>query len=168
MASRNRAQLKLAPKLREASQVWLDAGCGDNKQAGCIGMDRRKRDGVDVVHDIEVVPWPFKDATFNRIVMSHIMEHLKPWLVVDIMDEMWRVMKPGGILMMVMPYPTSHGFYQDPTHIKSWNETTPRYFDPECELYKIYNPKPWKIEGCAWRSDGNIEIALRTRKGAVV
>lgn len=126
-------------------------------------MDRRALKGVDVVHDVEVLPWPFKGSTFTRIYMSHVMEHLKPWLVIDIMNEMHRVMQPGGVLMMSMPYPNSHGHWQDPTHIKPWNETTPRYFDPDCELYQIYKPSPWKIEGCAWRSDGNIEIALRRR-----
>lgn len=158
------ASLKIATRLKEVSQTWLDVGCGDAKQNGCIGMDRRKREGVDVVHDAETLPWPFADETFNRIVMSHIMEHLNPKYHVDIVDEMWRVLKPNGILMMAMPYPGSHGFWQDPTHLKSWNETTPRYFDPDCELYSIYKPKPWKIEGCAWRSDGNIEIVMRVRK----
>ena len=153
----------LVPRLKDISQRWLDVGCGDGKQENCIGMDRRKLPGVDVVHDLEVTPWPFEPDYFTRVVMSHVMEHIKPWVVIDVMDEMWRVMKEGGLLCMSMPYPGSHGHWQDPTHIKPWNETTPRYFDPDCELYAIYKPKPWKIEGVAWRNDGNIEIALRKR-----
>jgi SAM-dependent methyltransferase len=155
----------LVPHLKEHSQLWLDVGCGEAKQQNCVGMDRRALPGVDYVHDLEVVPWPFEAGTFSRIVMSHVMEHIKPWLVIDVMNEMWRVMKVDGVLLMAMPYPGSHGHWQDPTHIKPWNETTPRYFDPDCpELYEIYKPSPWKIEGCAWRSDGNIEIVLRKRK----
>ena len=153
-----------AKKLVEKQQLWLDVGCGDAKSEGYVGMDCRKVEGVDVVHDAEVLPWPFDGETFTRILLSHVMEHLKPWLVVDIMDEMWRVMKVEGVLMLAMPYPGSHGHWQDPTHIKPWNETTPRYFDPDCELYAIYKPKPWKIEGNVWRADGNIEIALRKRQ----
>ena len=67
--------------------------------------------------------------------------------------------------MMAMPYPGSFGHWQDPTHIKPWNEATPRYFDPECpELYGIYQPKPWEIRNSiVWRSDGNIEIVLWKR-----
>ena len=153
----------LSKKLKDAKQLYLDAGCGDNKNDGCLGMDKRKLPGVDVVHDVEVVPWPFPADTFDRIIMSHVMEHLKPWLVVDIMDEMWRVMKVGGVLMLSMPYAGSFGHWQDPTHVKPWNEATATYFDPDKPLYKVYKPKPWKIEGNVWRNDGNIEIALRKR-----
>ena len=154
----------LVPHLKDHSQLWLDVGCGDNKQQNCVGMDRRQMEGVDVVHDAEVLPWPFEKDTFSRIVMSHLMEHLKPWLAIDIMNEMWRIMKPEGVLMMVMPYPGSYGHWHDPTHIKPWNEATARYFDPDCpDLYTIYKPKPWKIEGCAWRNDGNIEFVMRKR-----
>lgn len=155
----------LVPNLKEHSQIWLDVGCGGNKQQNCMGMDRRKLDGVDVVHDCEVVPWPFKDETFSRIIMSHLVEHLNPQKIMGIMDEQWRVMKTGGLWMAVMPYPGSFGHWQDPTHIRPWNEATPRYFDPDCpELYCIYQPKPWKIEGCVWRNDGNLEVVMRKRE----
>ena len=117
--------------LKKHSQITLDVGCGSNKQPGCLGMDKRRVNGVDVVHDAEVLPWPFKPSTFNRIIMSHVMEHMKPWLVLDIMNEMWRVLKSKGELMISMPYAGSFGFFQDPTHTKSWNEATPLYFDPD-------------------------------------
>jgi SAM-dependent methyltransferase len=153
-----------AKAVKKAKQVWLDAGCGSNKQPGCVGMDRRKLPGVDVVHDIERLPWPFAANTFDRIIMSHVMEHIYPGKSVDVMDEMWRVMKPGGILMLAMPYAGSFGHYQDPTHIKPWNEATCHYFDPDMALYQVYQPKPWKIEANVWRADGNIEIVLRKRQ----
>jgi len=145
-------------------QLWLDVGCGDNKQPHCIGMDKRKVDGVDVVHDCEIIPWPFASNTFDRIIMSHLVEHLKPWLILDIFDEMWRIMKPDGELMIATPYAGSFGFWQDPTHIKPWNEATPTYFDPDYPLYQIYKPKPWKIRINSWHSNGNMEIVLSARK----
>ena len=149
---------------KDFEHLWLDAGCGSNKQQGCVGMDRRAIKGVDVVHDIETLPWPFEDGTFNRIIMSHVMEHINPSIAVNLMDEMWRVMKVGGDLMLAMPYPGSFGHWQDPTHIKPWNEATPRYFDPECpDLYCIYEPKPWEIKGIVFRQDGNLEIVLAKR-----
>lgn len=150
--------------ISKKSQLYLDAGCGGNKQRGCIGMDKRKLPGVDVVHDIEELPWPFPSNTFDRIIMSHVMEHIKPWIVMDLMNDIWRVMKPEGQIFLVMPYAGSFGHYMDPTHIKPWNEATPQYFDPEFDLYRIYNPKPWKIDINAWHSDGNIEIVMSKRR----
>jgi len=144
-------------------QLWLDAGCGSGKTPGAVGMDRRKLDGVDVVHDIEVLPWPFPDSLFDRIILSHVMEHLNPKLHVDLMNEMWRVMKPNGQLLLAMPYPGSFGHWQDPTHIKPWNEATPQYFDPDKPLYQIYQPKPWKIVDVAIHHSGNIEIRMEKR-----
>jgi len=149
--------------LAKKSQLWLDVGCGGNKQPHCIGMDKRKLDGVDYVHDCERIPWPFKDEQFTNVIMSHLMEHLKPWLVIDIVNEVWRILKPDGTFMIAMPYAGSFGFYQDPTHVKAWNEATCRYFDPNFSLYQIYQPSPWKIDINTWHSDGNLEVVLRKR-----
>ena len=150
-------------KLKSKAQLWLDVGCGEFKKPDCVGMDVRRVKGVDVVHDCEVVPWPFAGDTFTRVIMSHLVEHLKPWLIINIMDEVWRILKPGGILMLAMPYAGSFGHWQDPTHIRPWNEATATYFDPDKPLYGIYKPKPWKIEANVWRNDGNLEIVLRKR-----
>ena len=144
-------------------QRWLDVACGSNKTPNACGMDKRKLDGVDVVHDIEEVPWPFPDGEFTRLIMSHIVEHLKPWLMVDVMNEAWRVLEPGGQLLIATPYAGSYGFYQDPTHVKGWNEATPTYFDPDKPMYAIYEPKPWKILLNVWRNDGNLEIVMEKR-----
>src|SRR5689334_3181533 len=101
-------------------QLWLDLGCGANKQPDCIGMDKRKLTGVDVVHDIEETPYPFEDETFTRVIMSHVMEHIDPRRSVDVMNEIWRITKVDGVLMLAMPYAGSFGHWQDPTHIKPW------------------------------------------------
>jgi len=124
-------------------------------------MDRRKRDGIDYVHNAEDLPWPFPDNHFDRIIMSHIMEHLNPAFVVDIMNEMWRISKPGCILLIAMPYANSFGFWQDPTHRHAWNQATPTYFDPDKPLYQVYKPKPWKITNNVWKEEGNLEVSFK-------
>jgi hypothetical protein len=45
-----------------------------------------------------------------------------------------------------MPYGANHFFVQDPTHCNPCNEITWQYFDPTYNLFKVYFPKPWKIE----------------------
>lgn len=84
------------------------------------------------------------------------------------MDEVWRVLKPGGEYAMVYPYAGSPGFWQDPTHINGINEMTWWYFDPEeprtqGALYAFYKPRPWKIKRSLGQKGGNMEVVLEKR-----
>jgi len=149
--------------LLEGSGIRLDIGCGENKQQGFVGMDKRKVQGVDIVHDLEVFPWPLPDECCLMIIGSHIVEHIKPWLQIELWDEMWRVMKLDGQLALSTPYGKSEGFIQDPTHCSPYNAATFQYFDPRYPLYDVYKPKPWRIEEGfpQWQVTGNMECLLR-------
>lgn len=128
----------------------LDIGCGSHRRASshikkCIGMDTRKGPGVDVVHDIETFPWPFEADTFERLIAWHVFEHLKPWLMIDVMNECWRILQEDKEFDIGMPCPGTSAFYQDPTHVRTWNEATPLYFDPAHKAYLNYKPQPWTL-----------------------
>lgn len=148
--------------LNKHKGICLDIGCGGNKQPNFVGMDKRKLKGVDIIHDLEKFPYPLPDECCLTIVGSHIYEHIKPWLSIDFINELWRIMKPNGQLALSMPYGWSFGYIQDPTHCNPSNEATWQYFDPDYPLYQIYKPKPWKIaKGFpAWQANGNIEIVM--------
>lgn len=87
-----------SPKLTRAIEakrgIQLDVGCSDHKQEGWVGMDKRKVNGVDIVHDLERFPYPLPDNCCTQILCSHVMEHLNPQCAVTVMDEFWRIMKP--------------------------------------------------------------------------
>ena len=141
--------------------ILLDIGCGENKvDKRFTGMDKRDLPGVDIVHDLEVFPWPLEDETCLTVVASHIIEHIKPWLMLDFMNEIWRVLLDKGQLALSFPYGTSPGFIQDPTHCNPCNEATWQYFDPRFPLYGIYKPKPYHILHSAWQDNGNMEVLL--------
>ena len=154
--------------LRNRSGIRLDLACGANKQPGFVGMDIRREEGVDIVHDLEEIPWPLPDGCCSLIMASHIMEHVNParFGFVRVMDECWRVLQPEGQLAIVMPHGRSSGYLQDPTHVNQRNEATWAYFDPDLAgggLYRIYHPKPWKVESLTWSPEGNMEVLLRKR-----
>lgn len=140
----------------------LDIACGAAKQEGFIGIDIRKLPGVDIVHDLEEFPWPIKKNSVIVAVASHYIEHIKPWLSIDFMNEVWRILIPGGTFAAATPYPGSRGFWQDPTHCNGWSEVTFQYFDPEYPLYRIYQPKPWRIKKGfpTWQTVGNLEVIM--------
>lgn len=98
--------------------VKIDLGCGENKQPGFLGIDYRPLAGVDIVHDIEVFPYPLPDECATTIVASHILEHVNPHKggFIKVMNELWRLLKPGGQLILSVPYAGSASYYQDPTH----------------------------------------------------
>lgn len=80
------------------------------------------------------------------------------------MDELWRIMKPDGQLLISVPYYMSFGATQDPTHYTCPNEATFTYFDPKQPLYNIYKPKPWKLARNNYNLSGNMEVILEAIK----
>jgi len=142
--------------------IRLDIGCGNDKQKGFVGLDKRPLPEVEIVHDLEIFPYPLPDECCLIIVGSHIIEHIKPWLTIDLFDELWRIMQPGGELLLATPYAGSRPFWQDPTHCNGFSETTFQYFDSKSPLYGIYKPKPWNIRAGfpVWQANGNLEIIM--------
>lgn len=154
--------------IKEKQGIKLDIGCGDNKQPGFVGIDMLPLPSVDIVWDLETFPWPLPDECVMTAVASHVLEHINPHkgVFINVMDEIWRILKPGGQFAFVVPYAGSHGYYQDPTHCNPINETTMGYFDPlhESRFYQFYQPKPWKIEFQAANRSGVLECMLRKRE----
>jgi len=139
----------------------LDLGCGEYKLEGFIGMDKRNLDIVDIVHDIEEFPYPIDDESCDEIEASHIMEHIKPWLTIDVFNELWRIMKSGCMLHVSVPYAGSPQYWQDPTHCNGFIPTTFEYFDSRSSLWGVYKPKEWEIQqGYPKFSNANLECLL--------
>ena len=167
--------------LKERGGIRLDIACGAQKQGpDWVGMDIAPLPGVDIVHDINVHPWPLPDECVSIAVASHIIEHIPPVVIdggktrfpfLEFMDELWRVMRVDGAAHLVAPHGSSQGYLQDPTHCNAINEATFVYFDPldpvtNGLLYKCYRPKPWRIDRTdfTWNPVGNIECALIKRR----
>jgi SAM-dependent methyltransferase len=62
-------------------------------------------DNADCHQDIEAMT--FKDASFDAVICIEVLEHVqRPWLAAE---EIWRVLRPGGRLMVTTPF--IHGFH---------------------------------------------------------
>ena len=160
--------------IEDKKGIRLDLGGGHSPNPGFVNMDMFPYKGVDIVHDLEKFPWPLPDECVLVATASHLLEHINPHkgVFINFMNELWRVMKPGGQFAFVVPHAMSAGYAQDPTHCNMINESTMHYFDPDPEkrtsignkLYLFYEPKPWKIENQFFSHDGILEGLMTKRR----
>jgi len=151
---------------RSKEGILLDIGCGNRKNERFVGMDKQDLPGVDIVHDLEVFPWPIKDESVLTIVANNIIEHIKPWLTVELFNECWRVLVPGGQMVIATPYAGSIWYWSDPTHCNGFTEKTFLYFDPDYPMFfEFYHSKPWKIEPGfpVYQLNGMLEVIMNKR-----
>ncbi|HPQ70210.1 MAG TPA: methyltransferase domain-containing protein [bacterium] len=92
----------------------LDLGCGPHKTPGAFGVDAYSFAGVDLVHDLNRLPWPLANNEYERIVARHIIEHVED--VPAFMAEIHRVAAPGARVEIVTPHFSNRSAYADPTH----------------------------------------------------
>ena len=109
--SKKRATIQNDPP----APLKLDLGCGPNKQPGYIGVDRIDFVGVDVVHDLRT-PWPWADGSVSEVFSSHFYEHLTNPERVHFLNELHRVLVPGGKATIIAPHWSNACAYGDPTH----------------------------------------------------
>lgn len=120
--------VKKAKRKAKAPEFFkLDIACGKVKKEGFYGVDIAKCEGVDLVHDLEKYPWPFKDNSVDEAFCSHYIEHTKD--IISFMEECYRIMKPGAKMEVIAPYYTSIRCWQDPTHTRAISEATFLYYN---------------------------------------
>ena len=124
-------------------EVILNLGCGKTRIPGSIGIDLVKIENyVDIVHDLDILPYPFNDDTVDEIYCYHVLEHLHNPL--GIIEEFYRIIKPNRILNIRVPHFSSMGAFSDITHIRPFGYTS---FDClEEEIYHhFYTKSKFKI-----------------------
>lgn len=126
----------------------LNLGAGNDIIRGAVNHDRIKhRNEISSVWDLNVLPWPFGDGEFDIVNARAVLEHLNIDLIKSV-NEVWRILKPGGILVLKLPHWNHNISYIDPTHRWFYSIETPTIFDPSTEYgsrYNFYTDRKWKI-----------------------
>jgi len=84
---------------------------------------------VDVVFNLEDyqhLSLPFADDTFDRMLASHVLEHIHSLL--PLLQELWRVAKPGCQFIVKVPHGGFDAAYEDPTHVRQFFNNSFLYF----------------------------------------
>lgn len=136
----------------------LDLGCGAKP---------RNPYGRDEVHAVDLSPTadmdpalfrsanlslqaiPHADAVFDSVSAYDFLEHVPRLLptadgrstrfpFIELMDEIHRVLKPGGLFYALTPaYPNAASFH-DPTHVNAIGRGTAAYFCGEAPMARMY------------------------------
>ena len=187
---------RFARLLPEGASV-LDVGCWDYsfwRFCGGRAIKGLRHFGIDreipaepvpagysfVQFDLESAPFPFPDASFEGVFASHVVEHLSRPLA--LLDEAFRVLKPGGSIylecpsnrslwMPSMPFGfeefRSLNFFDDPTHVGRPHTPQSLY-----RMFRMYGAEvlevrylisgavrlrfPWLIAKALWRRDARM------------
>ena len=80
----------------------IDLGCGNSKKNGFIGVDCLSLPNVDIIHNLNQFPYPFKSDEIDEIWMDQCLEHVEhPTMVVD---EIYRICKNGAKITIGVPF----------------------------------------------------------------
>lgn len=89
-------------QLRSTGQdVLLHLGCGPRPKAGYINVDLLGAQ-VDVALDL-ATGLPLSDGSVDGIFHEHVLEHLPTRVGYAFLQECRRVLRPGGVLRVVVP-----------------------------------------------------------------
>jgi SAM-dependent methyltransferase len=112
----------------------LDVGSGRTRREGFHGIDRFPMPGVSVVADLDRGAFPFRDDSFDLVMAMHSLEHVANLL--DVMREIWRIVRPGGQVCIAAPYYTASLNLANPYHKQVFNEHTPRFWT-DCPTTRV-------------------------------
>lgn len=79
----------------------LHLGCGDRFLEGYVNIDCRKTSATDLVCDIKKLPYP--NNSVQDIETYHVIEHLSRHDLPEALREWYRVLSPGGRLIIECP-----------------------------------------------------------------
>ena len=110
------------------SGLTLNLGSGKDRRADCVNADILADVGADWVVDIGA---PMQiDRQFSKIIANDVIEHIPN--LVQAMTNCRDLLEMGGEMHIHVPYDLSHGAWQDPTHVRAFNEKSWAYY---CEWY---------------------------------
>lgn len=132
----------------------INVGSGYGFRENCLNLDILPEWNPDWIADLSR-PLPFgewvetrrfgrfhlRHGLFDSIIAYHVLEHI-PNLVMAVTNFL-HLLREGGTVVAEVPYDLSYGAWQDPTHVRAFNERSWLYFT---HMY-------WYLGWDTWRFD---------------
>jgi SAM-dependent methyltransferase len=117
----------------------MNIGSGKDYRPGYLNVDINRSTNPDLVFDLtSVSEFPvtvsshvygevvFSEASLDEIVAIDVLEHVPD--LERFMTHCLALLKEGGRFEILVPYDLSHGAWQDPTHVRAFNEHSWLYY----------------------------------------
>lgn len=124
----------------------LDLGCGSNprnpyNQEILYGIDildnKVERNFIYTKCNVILSNLPFEDNMFDSVSAYDFIEHIPREIIdngnmsfpfIHVMNEVYRVLKPGGKFYALTPAYPKESAFTDPTHVNIITKNTHKYF----------------------------------------
>ncbi len=121
----------------------LHLGCGRDYKKGYINCDISPEVKPDKIVDLEK-KLPFKESSIEEIVANHVLEHIENF--VQVMHEFHKICKKDALINLKVPFYSSWGQFNDPTHKRFFSPFTFNYFNKSNYSHEVNsNEKMFEI-----------------------
>lgn len=119
----------------------LNIGSGKDFKNDCINLDKENMWKPDIVHNLNCLfradektvfntsrfgTIEFKGGVFEKIIANEVLEHVTN--LTACMKSCLDLLEVGGVMEIYVPYDLSLGAWQDPTHVRAFNENSWLYY----------------------------------------
>ena len=123
----------------------LNLGCCDRhepRSSGWLNVDICQP--ADFLADL-TAPWPWPTSSIREIKAHDIIEHLPN--KIHTMNELHRVLVPGGHVSIIVPSTSGAGAWCDPQHCSYWNLASFAYYEHNAYAHERLKVS-YGIEAC--------------------
>lgn len=117
---------QLADDLAHDRPVSIAIGAGGERDEGHYTLDIRDMDGIDIVADLNEPLDGLPDRSVRSVHAHHVLEHVRE--LDALMDELHRVLRPDGVLQVIVPHWANPLGHSDPTHVRLFGLYSFGYF----------------------------------------
>ena len=142
---------KLIEAIRARGEsVAIDLGCGFRKH-GNLGIDcTSEGTQADLICQLGFESIPLDDEVSDSIYCRDFLEHIPKayyserekklrYPIIQLMNEVWRILKPGGTFTSFTPCYPAPEVHRDPTHLSVWTIESMQYFCGKYPVASVYS-----------------------------
>ncbi len=113
--------------LSTGKDIRLNIGSAGGQKDGFYGLDIMQiDDAVDIIADLNSPLSLIPDNSIAEIYSCHVLEHVRN--LVQLMEELHRIVRPGGMIEIRVPHFSNPYYYSDPTHERFFGVYSMYYF----------------------------------------